>query len=87
MKLEYGMKVRVNDGYGCGMVGILKSQSYRNMEKYIEVQDINSETHWMLYFVSADNKNYKTFTLGNATEALKYLLLDDVGRERKDGKQ
>ena len=47
MKLKYGMKVRVNDGIGHGMVGIIKSQSYTNLDRYIEVQDLNSNTHWM----------------------------------------
>ena len=55
MKLQYGMKVRVNDGIGHGMVGILKSQSYKNMDRYIEVQDINSDTHWMS--IPTENKH------------------------------
>ena len=38
----------------------------------------------MLYFVSNDNKSHKTFTLGDAVEALKYLLWDEEGRKRKD---
>ena len=36
-----------------------------------------------LYFVSGDNKCHKIFTMGDAVEALNYLLFDDVGRERK----
>ena len=36
-----------------------------------------------LYFVSGDNKRHKTFTMGDAAEALKYLLLDNVENERK----
>ena len=55
MELRYGMKVRVNDGIGRGMVGILNPQFYKNMDRYIEVQDINSETHWMS--IPAENKH------------------------------
>ena len=40
----------------------------------------------MLIFVAGDGQSSKTFSLGDATEALKYLLLDDIGRNRKDGK-
>ena len=29
-----------------------------------------------LYFVSGDNKCHKIFTMGDAVEALRYLLLD-----------
>ncbi len=35
-------------------------------------------------FVSSDGKTRKPFMVGDAAEALKYLLLDDVGRERID---
>ena len=37
-----------------------------------------------LYFVEEGNKSNRIFTLGSALEALKYLLLDDEGRKRKD---
>ncbi len=49
-------------------------------DKLQVVQDDEGKT--ILYFVAADNKTHKKFTLGDAAEALKYLLLDEVGRER-----
>ena len=51
-------------------------------DKLQVVQDGNGKI--MLYFVSADNKDHKTFTHGSAVEALKYLLLDEEGRKAKD---
>ena len=38
-----------------------------------------------LYFVEEGNKSNRIFRLGDAVEALKYLLLDEEGRKRKDG--
>ena len=35
-------------------------------------------------FNSEDKKTRKVFTIGDALEALKYLLLDEEGRKRKD---
>lgn len=50
---EYGDKVRVNDGICGGMVGIVKPYIYTNLDRYIEVQDIDSETHWVSIPVEA----------------------------------
>ena len=38
----------------------------------------------MLYFVSGDYLTHKNFSVGDAVEALKYLLLDEEGRKAKD---
>ena len=51
-------------------------------DKLQVIQDDNGVT--IIYFVSHDNKKYKTFTVGDAAEALKYLLLDEEGRKIKD---
>lgn len=50
-------------------------------DKLHVVQDDDGKT--ILYFTSFDNKSRKAFTLGDAVEALKYLLLDEEGRKSK----
>lgn len=44
---KYGDKVRVEMGYCADMTGIIKSHIYKTLDRYIEVQDILSETHWI----------------------------------------
>ena len=51
-------------------------------DKLQVVQNYGGEP--MLYFVSGDYLSHKNFRVGDAAEALKYLLLDDAGRKRKD---
>ena len=51
-------------------------------DKLQVVQDDNGKT--ILYFVSADNKSHKNFSIGDAVEAIKYLLWDEEGRKAKD---
>lgn len=50
-------------------------------DKLQVVQDDKGVT--ILHFVAANNSSTRNFSLGDALEALKYLLLDDVGRARK----
>mgnify|MGYP001595317869 CR=1 FL=1 len=52
-------------------------------DKLQVVQNYGGEP--MLCFVTGDYLTHRNFSVGDAPEALKYLLLDEEGRKAKDG--